>query len=339
MSDVQVTTLDQMVGQIAEYGARPLFNKRMGAKQLGRIVTNRGLHINSLLRKDEWELLDQRIVGAARTRLRGVQDLMNAGLVTRLGSLGVLTTQWNVASEMTAADVTMTGRANGEGDLVDMKLEGRPVPVVFKDFQIGKRYLEAGRLSGNELDTTNAEAAARVVAEKLETMLFSGQSLTFNSDTIYGYTNHPNRNTDTATNYGGGDWGTITNIVPTVLGMVTAANNDNYYGPFNLYVANTQYLQMLETYSDGSGQSALARVLQLPMIQNVAPSDYLSDGNVVLVQMTRDVVDWAYSQDITLLEWMSPDGLVGMFKVLAVATPRVKAEYSGKSGIVHATGA
>ena len=43
-------------------------------------------------------------------------------------------------------------------------------------------------------------------------MLFNGSSVTLNSTAIYGLTTHPYRATDTATNYGGGDWGTATNV-------------------------------------------------------------------------------------------------------------------------------
>lgn len=323
-------------------GARPLVNGKgqfILNNGFPQVVTPRGLHVNSLLRKDEWEELDAAVVQAAQQRLVGVQDLIEAGLVKQLGGIGTLASQWNEASAMTAADINLTG-SGGSGDRVDFNLSGVPVPVIFKDYSIDTRSLAASRRLGDGLDVSNAFAASRVVAEGLENMLFNGASgVKLNGDTVYGYTTHPNRNTDTAANYGGGDWGTITNIMPTILGMISAANADGYYGPFGVYAYLTQYNQALATYTDGSGQTAVDRMLRLPQINFVKPSDWLDAGEVVLVQMTPDVVDVAIAQEITNLEWMSGDGLLGHFKVMSVAVPRIKADYSGNSGIVHATSA
>ena len=86
--------------------------------------------------------------------------------------------------------------------------------------------------------------------------------------------NHPNRNSDTAVNFGGGDWGTIANIVPTIQGMINAANADRRYGPFVLYVSSTQYNQAALTYyTDGSGQTPLDRILAMPQIEAVKQLD------------------------------------------------------------------
>jgi hypothetical protein len=57
--------------------------------------------------------------------------------------------------------------------------------------------------------------------------------------------------------------------------------------------------------------------------------------------LTSDVIEVAYVESyfpITNLEWTSGDGMLEMFKAMAVFTPIVKSDHSGKSGIVHATG-
>jgi uncharacterized linocin/CFP29 family protein len=321
-------------------GVRPYrVNRRTGVVQ---VRTPRGLVVNSLLRKDEWELLDRTVMEAAKYPLRGVADLKSRGLVKPLGSLGTLISQWNTSSEMTPANVTMTGQSAGDRDRVEFNLAGVPVPVIWKEFSIGTRQLEASRRMGDALDTTHVYEATRVVAEMEENMLFNGASVVLNSSAIYGYRTHPNRNTDTATNYGGGDWGTIANIVPTVAGMISAANGDRHYGPFVLYVSTTQYNEAaLAYFTDGSGDTPLQRILNLPQISAVQQMDtaVLPAGQLLLVQMTMNVVDWAEAQDITVVEWMSGDGMTNEFKVMAVAAPRVKADYATRSGVVHATGA
>lgn len=334
-TDLQISNTQEVGSYL---GSRPL---RVNKSGLVVVNTERGLIVNSQLRKDEWQRLDTAVQQAAVSRLNAVADLKNAGLVEPIGSFGTLTTQWNQQSELTEADVSMTGQSNGDRDRLENKISGRPVPVVFKDFIIPKRQLEASRMLNNPIDTTHAQQATRVVSEKLEAMLVNGDTGTvFDGNTLYGYTTEPNRNTDTASNYGGGDWGTVGNAQKTVSGMVNAAHTDNYFGPYVVYASTTQYLEAVNTYNtDGSGDTELQRILAMPMISDVKVNDTLADGNILLVSMQADVVDWAEHMDISIVEWMSGDGMVGFFKVMAVATPRVKSDYNGNSGIVHATGA
>lgn len=321
-------------------GSRPFaVNKETGEV---RIRTARGLEVNSMLREKEWAGIDAAVLQAALPPMRGIADLRTAGLVVPLGGIGTLVSQWYRSSEITAANVNMTGQGRGERDLPDLDQVGVPIPVVFKEFSIDARTLEASRRLGDGLDTTAAAAAARVVGEGLENMLFNGNASSLNGALLYGYRTHPNRNTDTAANYGGGDWGTIGNITPTVAGMINAAGQDNHFGPYVLYVSQTQYNQAaLNFFTDGSGMTGLQRLRQMDGIQDVRmiPAGWLADGELLLIQMDSEVVDWAEALSVTTLEWTSGDGMATMFKVMAIAAPRIKARYDGKSGIVHATGA
>lgn len=341
MNEVQVLELssgglDAFIG-----GSRPLqVNKRTGQVQ---IMTKRGIVVNSILREDEWQEVDQAVIEAARYPLRFVNMLRARGLVQGLGGLGSLSSAYYTQSEMTTATVNMSGRGRSEQDLPDLKQVGVPIPVTFKEFTVGERMLQASRRMGDGIDVTGAAEAARVVSETVESLFVNGASVVLNGAALYGITNHPNRNTDTAANYGGGDWGTISNIVPTVNGMINAAmTTGKHYGPYTLLVSTTQFNQAgNHYYTDGSGQTALARLKELETIEDVVhlPSDTLADGAIVLVQMSREVIDAAIALDLQVREWSSGDGMESMFKVMAVMAPRVKARYDGKSGIVHATGA
>jgi hypothetical protein len=122
--------------------------------------------------------------------------------------------------------------------------------------------------------------------------------------------------------------------------MINAAAADRMHGPFVLYASTNQFTEAATSfYTDGSGESALNRIKRIPQIADVQPNDTLADGSLVLVQMTSDVVDWAQHMGVTVVEWMSADGMVGFFKVLAVGVPRVKADKNNRSGVTHATGA
>jgi hypothetical protein len=58
---------------------------------------------------------------------------------------------------------------------------------------------------------------------------------------------------------------------------------------------------------------------------------------VLLVQLTSDVVDLPVGQDITTVEWDTKGGLQMHFKVMAAMAPRMKSDANGNTGIVHYT--
>ena len=303
---------------------------------------------NSHLLKDEWEELDAALVRAARKRLRLVSDLAGMGLTHRLGGIGSMISQYNAASEMTAANVSMDGRGQGEQDRLDYSLTGVPVPVIFKSYHFGSRELASSRNSGDQVETGHAAAAARVVVETLEGMAVNGRSnFQFKSAVIYGITNHPDRNTGS-----GSDWGTAANVLTTVAAMIAAAVADNHYGPYYIYAHRTQFNQARNSFfTDGSGDTPYDRVMRMEGVQGFFALDELDDGECVLVQMDPEVIDLAYVpgfgfgnaddtgvtpiNGITNLEWMAGDGMTIYHKALTIAVVRVKSRYDGKSGIVH----
>lgn len=346
MEGVYVHDLLSDAGQRAMGGGRPrVRGNQIVTNAQGRVPLHmpNGLVVNSLLSGDEWRDLDTRIVGAIGQRLVGVQRLIGQGLTYPLGDLGTLVTMWQTVGEMTEAKVNMTGQHTPDEDRATFGLAGVPVPITHKEFHFGTRELEASRKGNNPVDTTNGEAAARVVAEKLEEMLFSGlSSIKFDGRTIYGYQNHPNRITGAAA----GDWGTITNVIPTIATGLQLAAAQGYDGPFDVYLNSTQYMEAANAYfTDGSGQSPLARLRENnpDQINGFFRSSKVTAGSVVLVQTTTDVVDYAYIAGMmpTTLEWVSGDGLVNYFKVLSVGVPRIKTPQGagGKTGIVVLSGA
>lgn len=309
-------------------------NKHSG---MPMIVTNRGLQVNSLLRASEWATLDAAVQTAARTRLKMLNLFRTRGLVKPLSSFGTLISEYSKSSEVTGASKDMTGRGRPDRDLPEFTIAGVPVPIIWKDVSIPVRQLEASRLAGNALDTSATTEAARVVAEAIEDMITNGDaSVIFGGYTLYGLTSETNRNTGSAT----GDWGTISNIQPTIAAMIAALNGDRYFGPYVLQVATTQYTQMTTSvYSDGSGQSAYTRALQTPELEAITPNDSLADGSLVMSQVTEDVSDYVEHMDITVVEWMSPDMMTNNIRVMAVGAPRIKADSGSRSGVAHFTGA
>jgi len=344
---VEITSLETTSGlDILMKGRRPLVQKNAegklemvcNAEGYPAVIKRGELMVHSLLRKQEWEELDAAVIAMVKLRLNGIQDLRENNLVQPLGGLGTMVSQWNVASEKPSATVSMDGRTAGNRDRVDKKLYGVPVPIIHDEYQIGARELEASRRLGDTLDVTEAQESAAAVAEELEDILFNGEtSVVVGGSGIFGMTTLASRLTATAAAFGGGDFGTISNILPTFTGILSGLAALRYYGPFGFYLSNTQYFQMLAFYTDGSGQTALARVLQLPQIKYVKPSDHLADGALTGMQLTKNVIDLATALDVTNREWTSGDEMSLNYKVMMAAVPRFKTDYSGHAGVAHAT--
>jgi uncharacterized linocin/CFP29 family protein len=303
--------------------------KDVSVNEKGKISTA-ALRTNATLRNDEWKQIDDAIISVARDTLVGVGDLQAAGLTLNLGGLGVTETQYERQTDMTDADIDMDAETAGEEDRVTFDLVSLPVPVVHKNFRIGIRQLEASRTRGAALDVVNTEEATRKVADKLEDMLFNGDTtININGNSISGYTTHTNRNTVT-----GGDWGTIANIWANIQTAVLANEGDYFTGPYVLYVSTTQYGQMRAIYSDGTGQSAMERVMNSFPISAIKISDKLTD-EAVLVQLERRTVDLAVGLDVTPVEWTTRGGMSFHFKIMAAMVPRLKADVNGRMGLAH----
>ncbi len=300
------------------------------------------LRDNATLRKDEWELLDTAVVEVARERLKGIQDLINAGLTFPVeNALGTLIVQHELASEMTEAEVTMDGVTRTRADRVTFSLVSTPLPIVHHDFQISARHLAASRRLGQPIDTTQAAEASRQVSETLENLLFnglsSGDTLGFGSSSaqLFGYTNRTNRNTVTLATDWDASAATGTTILDDVLSMIDAAHQDLHFGPFVLYVPTAYWVPLMDDFKANSDKTIFQRINELPDIQSVTPVDKLTANNVVLVEFTRTNVDLVVGMQPTTISWETQGGMMMFFKVMSIMVPRIKIDANSRSGVVH----
>lgn len=310
-----------------------------GLKAAPRLRPHLGMHQNALLRKDEWLELDRTVLETAKVELVGVQDLIGRGLVKRLGGLGSKVSAYEQIGEMTAATVSMSVDVEGERDRLEYTMVSVPVPVIYKDFGFDLRDLDSARRTGDPLETDHIRAATRVVTEGMESMLFSGHAKQLGGYTIQGYTTATNRVQSTAAALGGGDFGTAGNAYKTVNGALTSLRALGFRGPFMVYLASTQYGQTLNLIDPTAHLSELMVIKQnIPEIIDVKPSFELSDGVMIMVQMTSDVVDFAVGMDLAPIQWTEMGGMLTDFRIMTAAVPRIKTDANSRTGVVHATG-
>ena len=136
------------------------------------------LRINTTLRDDEWEQIDQTVLRTFQERLTFIPDMIAAGMTFPLSNpLGTLVVEHEKVGEMTSAEVSMDGVTRDNNDRVVYKQVQTPVPLIHKPFQVTVRNLEASRRRGDMLDTTSVAAASRQVNETLEIEEKSAQTL------------------------------------------------------------------------------------------------------------------------------------------------------------------
>jgi len=329
---VQFSTITDLFGPQGVKKAWPLLRPHIGMK------ANVTMRHNALLRRDEWLEIDRVVLETAKVELNGVQDLISSGLTKRLGGLGSKVSAYEKVSEMTAANVSMSVDVPGEKDRLEYEQVNIPIPVIYKDFTFDLRDLESARQSGNPLETDHIAAATRVVTETMETMVFAGHAKQLGGYTIQGYTTATYRLTDTAANYGGGDFGTAGNGYKTVVGAINALRAIGFKGPFMIYVASTQFGQLHNLIDPTNARSELSVIKDnIPEVLDVKVSYELTDGHMVIVQMTTNVVDLAIGMILTPVQWTEMGGMITDFRVMTALAPRVKQDANNRTGVCHVT--
>lgn len=290
------------------------------------------------LRYQDWLDIDREVQSVAVDRLVGIGDLTSRGLTRPLGNIGITVSMFQRSSDLTGAMISMSPENESERDRMNYDTQSVPVPIVHKEFRYDIRELTASQANGGGLEMDTVAAAARVVAEKSEDMLFAGAAVQVDgSNKVYGYTTHPDRNTVDLSLVWDDNTKTGANILTDVQTMLAAARADKMHGPFMLYIPRDYETKLDNDYVTGATdrRTIRERIMQLNGIIDIRVADRLADDNVVLVQMTRETVDLAIAQDITTIQWAEKGGMVSEFKVMAVWVPRVKSDFEGRSGVVH----
>jgi len=296
------------------------------------------LQTNATLRPYEWRQLDEVLLPIAEKRLNGVKDLIDNGLVYNLGNaMGTTVLEWHDVSDALDAVLTMDGVTRGENDRPEFTANYLPIPIIHADYEINARALAASRSLGNPLDTTMAERAARKVADKLEQMLFTSTAYTFGGGTIYSYLNFPHTNKVTLAKAWDASDVTGAEIVDDVVTMKQASIESYFYGPWMLYIPTGFETKLDKDYNDYRTGTIRDRIMQIAGIKGIKVVDTLTADNVVLVQMSSDVVRLVQGLPLQNVQWEVEGKFLSKFKVLTIAVPQIRADQDGHCGISHGT--
>jgi len=299
---------------------------------------------NAVLRKDEWKEYDTVVREAALERLTAVEDLESRNLTHNISNgFGKTVLEYEDESELQDAQISMDGLTRGQNDRPEYTMKYLPLPIVHKDFHINARVLEASRTTGAPLDTGTAEKASRKCAEYLENMVMNGpgsSTYAFGGGTVYGYTNFPQRITGSLTD----NWDDMKDnslgspgeqIIADVLTMRQASIDALHRGPWMLYIPTNYEKTIDEDYVTGYPKTIRQRIKEIGGIEDVKVSDKLAADNVVLVQMSTDVVRLVTGMPMTTIQWGVEGNMSFNFKVMVIKVPQLRADDNGNTGIVH----
>ena len=314
------------------------------------------------LTKDQWNRIDATVMKSARQRLRAYADLRAANTFGGFDGMATPILEHEIMTDPGEAIQDMEGLAEGRNAAPSFAIQGLPLPITHSDFYLAQRFLATSRTKGQAQDMIRAEIAARRVAELIEKVTIGtvagvqyGVSSTASSylqtSKVYGYTTHPNRITKTdlqtsasmksalltAGASGGGSL-----FLTDVLEMIEDASNQNFFGPYTLYISAAYDNILDHDFKPESDKTIRSRVMELDKINNIRRLDYLSGDVMILVQMTPDVAQAVNGLEITTVQWDTKGGMQKNFKVMAIQVPRIRSVYvSGgtteKTGIVHGT--
>lgn len=294
----------------------------------------------AVLRKNEWQRVDNLVVKAAKRRLRLINDLRGAGLTLNLpNAFGTAVLQYERQSDISRARIGMDVTPSGDNDRPTYDIVNLPLPIISKEVQMSSRSIAISRNGNTPLDTTLLELAAEKVAEEAEQLVLGTlDTYTYGGGVVYGLTNFPNRGTGAFLNPNVSGW-TPQMLYNSVIKMIDDATNNYHYGPYSLYYSTGLMQYMLQDYSaQYSGTNLENKIRALRPIASVEMLDYLTGNQLVLVHRSPNTVRVVMGMDVTTVQWTENGGAREHFRVMAMMVPQMKTDINGECGIIHYTG-
>jgi len=284
----------------------------------------------TVLRKDQWIMIDQAVKTAARKRLRAWSDLRAANTFGGFDGMATPILEYERLDDRGEAIVDMEGISEGHSFAPTFALQGLPLPITHCDFTISQRFLATSRARGGTgADQIRGEMAGRRVAETIEQTLIGtlvgteyGISTDYGQQSqVEGYVTHPERLTVTGASLPTGSNGTA--ILTEWLDHRDELYQKNFYGPFNLYVATDMDQFFDDEFKTQSDKSLRMRLNEIDGIINIRRLDYLTTSGTVLWIQMGDEIQAVNGMEITTVQWPSKGGLQLNFKVMGIQVPRI----------------
>lgn len=251
------------------------------------------------LTENEWSRIDEAVITTARRMLVGRKVIEVLG---PLGS-GVYSIPYSVFSGKSATGIDMVG----EEDSFVVEPTSRAtinLPMLYKDFKIMWRDVEADRHLGLPLDVSTAAVAGNYVAVQEDNLIFNG-----NKDLGYeGLFTTTGRQVVSI-----GNWDETGTALADVVKAVGALSEAGHYGPYAMVVSPKLFGRMVRVYGN-TGMLELDQVKAL-ISGGVHYSNVIAGSKAVVVAIGGHNLNLAVGQDM-VTSYMGPTNMNHVFRVL-----------------------
>jgi uncharacterized linocin/CFP29 family protein len=251
---------------------------------------------------EEWSRIDEAVVSTARSLLVGRR------FINVLGPLGpgVYTMPYSIFSGRTPAGIDMSG----DDDRFIVQAEGRAtinLPLLYKDFKIVWRDVEADRHLGIPLDVSAAAVAANDVAVQEDNLIFNGSKDLGQEGLLTAGKRQKLKI---------GNWDETGAALADAVKACGALAEAGHYGPYAMVVSPKLFGRMVRVY-DNTGRLELEQVKAL-VGGGVHYSNAISGNKAVAVATGSRNLELAVGQDL-VTGFLGPESLNHQFRVLETA--------------------
>ncbi len=258
----------------------------------------------------DWDQIDATVVEVARRMLVGRRILPVFGPM----GAGIQDVDYDVFTGTGPAKIALHGEEETSLVRAQRRIHEN-IPLIYKDFLIFWRDIETTRQMGTPLDVSAAAAAASFVAEKEDSLIFTGLA---EGDCNYeGLLNAAGRNTLAAR-----DWSQAGNGFQDVVDARAKLLSAGFYGPYAVVVNPTAFSLLHRVYASSGvleinhlREIATAGVFQTSTIPPEIPGVVLSTG----IQN----FDIAIGQDLTTA-YLGVEAMNHPFRTLESMVLRIK---------------
>ena len=263
-------------------------------------------HEESPLTQDEWARLNETVVQVARRTLVGRRFIDIYG---PLGA-GVQTIPHDefAGSELGAVDIV------GEEETATVFAERRrflTIPIIYKDFLLHWRDIQASRAHNMPLDVSAAAGAASFLAQKEDELIFYGDEK-LGLDGLFTVEGRAQVKL--------GDWGKPGQAYENIVQATEKLLANGHYGPYAVVTSPPLYASMHRVY-ERTGVLEIENVRKLAS-EGVYQSNVVKEGAVV-VSVGRENLDLAVSLDM-VVAYLGAEHMNHPFRVLECLALRIK---------------
>lgn len=265
-----------------------------------------GHHENPLL-EEEWARLNETVIEVARRSLVGRRFI---DLYGPLGA-GVQTVPHDQFTGVEVGAVDLVGETDTARVFADSR-QFLAIPLIYKDFLLHWRDIEAARSHNMPLDVSAAAGAAAFLAQREDELIFYGDQ----KMGIEGLMTAQGKNSIKRK-----DWSKPGNAFANVVEATEKLNSCDHYGPYALVVSPKLYAQLHQIF-EKTGVLEIETIRKLAT-DGVFQSNRLKNDAAVLVSTGRENLDLAVAMDMTVA-YLGAERMNHPFRVVESVLLRIK---------------